>query len=94
VSSTWLLVLAASPPDSRQGRQPSAAGSNGRRPHRPYLIEVLAAPGPGDAEADGDGFAGLAGAASGGDFAVSSGVRLRLVHTLPEGKVTPDAAPA
>jgi hypothetical protein len=53
-----------------------------------------AGPGPGDAEAGGDGFAGLAEAGSGGDVAVWSGVRLRPVHTLPDGTVTPDAAPA
>jgi hypothetical protein len=47
-----------------------------------------------NAEVGGDGFVGLAEAGSGGDFAVSSGVRLRSVHTLPEGKVTPDVAPA
>jgi hypothetical protein len=52
----------------------------------------LAGPGRCDAEVGGDGFAVLAGAGSGGDFAVWSGVRLRPVHTLPQGTVTPDAA--
>jgi hypothetical protein len=54
----------------------------------------LAGPGRGDAEVGGDGFGGLAEAGSGGDSAVWSGVRLRSVNPLPEGKVTPDVAPA
>jgi hypothetical protein len=55
---------------------------------------VLADPGPGDAEGGGDGSVGLAGAGFSGGFAVWSGVRLRSVHTLPDGAVASDAGPA
>ena len=60
LAAVLLLVLVASLPDSRPGRQPSAAGSDGRRPYRNYLMEVLADPGPGDAEACSEGFGSLA----------------------------------
>ena len=39
-----------------QAGSPSAVGSDGRCPYRNYLMEVLADPGPGDAEACSEGF--------------------------------------
>src|SRR5262249_23664074 len=54
----------------------------------------LAGPAPGAAGVGGDGSAVLATAGSGRGFAVWSGVRLRPVHALPDGTVTPDGASA
>jgi hypothetical protein len=55
-------------------------------------MKVLVGPGSGDAEGVGDRSASLAEAGFHGGFAVWSGIRLRPVHTLPDGTVTPDAA--
>ena len=76
-----------------QADSPSAAGSDDRRPYRPHLMEVLAGPGPGDAEVCGGGLAGLAEAALTA-IPRSGSASCSGRFTPPQGQVTPDAARA